>query len=342
MNPRQRFLKACRLETVDRPPVWAMRQAGRYLPEYRAIREKHSFLEMCHTPDLAAEVTLQPLRRFPGLDAGILFSDILVIPEAMGLDVTYPKGGPKIKPPIESMEQVRALKVPDVEKELGYVAEALRVIREQIGEERALLGFSGAPFTIATYMLEEHGKERASALRRLALSDEPTYTALMDVLSDTIIDYLSMQARAGADAIQLFDTWAGEWAPAQYERYILPWHQRIFTALKDLGLPRILYTRQSSGVLPWMLQSGADVLSVDWRIDPAQARALAGPDTALQGNLDPLLLHADPEFIETEVKRIAKGFGPKGHLFNLGHGISPDTPIEGLAAMVKGVERLAQ
>ncbi|RJO63849.1 MAG: uroporphyrinogen decarboxylase [Myxococcales bacterium] len=340
MNSRERFLSACRLKPVDRPPVWVMRQAGRYLPEYRALREKHSFLDVCRTPELAREVTLQPLRRFP-LDAAILFSDILVVPEAMGVNVEFADEGPVLTPRLDSPQALAALIDPDVERALGYVGLALDAIREGMGPEKALLGFSGAPYTLATYMVEGRASKPFSAIKTLAYREPALLHALLARLADVVTRYLRLQAAHGADAVQLFDTWAGELAPADFSVFALPYVQRIVRGLADLDLPVIYFVNGLGGLVERAVESGAAALGVDWRVSLADVRRRTQGKVALQGNLDPLELYGPADRIRRRVRELyAETAGAPGFILNLGHGILPDTPIEGMAAFADEATRL--
>ncbi len=343
MNRRERFCAACRGEAVDRPPVWVMRQAGRYLPEYLELRSRHSFLDVCHKAELAREVALQPLRRFP-LDAAILFSDILVVPEAMGITVDYPDGGPTLAPLIDSQAALQHLHEPDITRELGYVGEALDAIRDGIGPDMALIGFAGAPYTLATYMVEGGGGEkRFRGIKRLAAQEPEFLQSLLDRLVDTVTGYLRMQIEHGADALQLFDTWAGELSPADFRRFALPAVARIVENLKPSGVPVIYYVNGVGGLLEDMTTSGADVLSVDWRVSLADARRRTNDAVPLQGNLDPLELTGSEAYIRRRVRELhAEMRGGRGHIFNLGHGVLPDTPIEGVRVFVDEVTRLGE
>ena len=291
MLPRERFLNACEGRPVDRAPVWVMRQAGRYLPEYRAIKERHSFQEMCRTPELACEVTLQPLRRFP-LDAAILFSDILVVPEALGIEVQYREGGPVLSPFLRQSADLARLETADVTPRLDYVAAALRRIRAELGQDHALLGFAGAPFTLAVYMIEGGGGKNFREIKR-ALFERPSFVqALLERLTGALIPYLLMQLKNGADAVQLFDTWAGELSPADFRRFALPYVRRIARAVAAEGAPLIYYINGSGGLIEAMSESEATVLGIDWRVDLGQARARSQGRFPLQGNLDPHWLFA--------------------------------------------------
>lgn len=341
MTSRERFLAACRREPVDRPPVWLMRQAGRYLEEYQAIRRNHDFQTMCHTPSLATEVTLQPLRRF-GMDAAILFSDILVVPEAMGQTVTYPEGGPRLAPSIRTREDLARLRRVDASVALSYVAEALRLVRPELGEHRALLGFAGAPYTLATYMVEGGGSRHQAATKELLFTAPDLMDALLEVITEVVIDFLLLQIEAGADAVQLFDTWAGDLAPVEFERLSLGPVRRIASALAPSGVPLIYYVNGIAGHLEAASTCGASVLGIDWRIDLGEVRGRLGPGIALQGNLDPLVLLAPPAEIRARVRAIHDSLGGTGgHIFNLGHGVLPFIPVSGVGAFVEAVKELA-
>lgn len=341
-NGRTRIMAALHGEPVDRPPVWMMRQAGRYLPEYRALRKDHTFLEMVGTPELATEVTLQPIRRF-GFDAAILFSDILTIPEAMGQTVTFPKGGPQIEPVVRSTADIERLKRPDVETSLGYVAEAVRQIRAGLGNETALLGFSGAPWTLACYMIEGAGSKSFPNIRPMVHQDPNTLLLLLDRLADVVIEYLLMQIEAGVDAVQLFDTWAGELRREDYERIALPSTVRIIEALRAKGATVVLFAKHPGHLLESTLSAQPTAIGVDWRVDLAHAAAMAAPKgISLQGNLDPAELYASPEHIRARVEEMHAAVGGRtGWVANLGHGIWPSAPISGVQALVSAVRELA-
>ena len=343
MTPRQRFLAALRQQPVDRPPVWMMRQAGRYLPEYREVRKGHTFLEMVHQPELATEVTLQPLRRF-GFDAGILFSDILTIPEAMGMNVQFPEGGPQLSPVVRSAADVARFGRIDVREKLGYVEAAVRMIRGELGDKHALLGFSGAPFTLACYMVEGHGSKSFELTKTLMVQQPEVMRSLLDILADTVIDYLQMQLDAGADAVQLFDTWAGELRRADYDAIVWPSTKRIVDAIQAKGGEIMVFARHPGHLLDSTLSLGADGLGLDWRIDLAEAAAKAGKQKrkpALQGNLDPIELFAPAAHIEQRVQEMyAAAGGGTGWIANLGHGVIPPTPIAGVEAFVNAVHAL--
>ncbi len=342
MINNDRLIRACRRQEVDRAPVWMMRQAGRYLPEYRAVRGKTDFLTLCKTPDLAAEVSMQPYDIL-GVDAVILFSDILIPVEAMGvkLDVIESRG-PVIETPIRSAEQVEKLIIPDPVEKTGFVMDTIRLLRQRLSNEAPLIGFAGAPFTLASYMIEGGTTRNFAEIKRMMFSDPALLHSLLEKIADAVTDYLNAQIEAGAQVVQLFDTWAGELSPADYEEFALEYHQRIFSRLHrgpgGLSVPASLYVNGCSAVLEKMAESGANVLSIDWRIDIAEARRrleAAGFDQiALQGNLDPCALLGTPATITESVQEILRKAGPVGHIMNLGHGIMPMVPVENAQAFI--------
>jgi uroporphyrinogen decarboxylase len=336
-----RFLKACRREPVDCTPVWFMRQAGRYMPEYRSLRAKHSILDLCKTPELAAQVTLQPIDRFP-LDAAIIFADILLPLEAMGLSLEFADGeGPVIHNPIIDRGSVERLKVIDGD-ELSYVAEAVSLTRQALGGRVPLIGFAGAPFTLASYAIEGGGSRNYVLTKQLMYREPDVWHKLMDKLARVVTGYLRRQIRAGAQAIQLFDSWVGCLAPGDYEEYVLPHVQVIFEGLKREGVPLIYFGTGTSAILRQMRRAGGDVMGIDWRIHLDEAWAMVGHDVAVQGNLDPLVLFAPLHEIERRVEDILRrAAGRPGHIFNLGHGILPNTPVEHVAAVVDMVHKLS-
>jgi len=336
----ERLLLAARGKPVDATPVWLMRQAGRYLPEYRAIREKVPFLELCKTADLAAEVTVQPVRRL-GVDAAIIFSDILIPVEAMGLALQLDDGGPRLPQPVRTEADVRRLAIPDPEDRTGFVAEAIRRTRKALRDSVPVIGFCGAPFTLAAYMVEGGGSRNFLNIKRLLFEQQSVAHALFEKLTRTLIPYLQMQVAAGAGLVQIFDSWGGELSPRDFESFSLPYLQRIVAALKGSGVPVILFGTAMSTLLPLMRSTGADVLGVDWRIDIADARRLLGPQVAVQGNLDPAALFLPAAELESRVQDILQGAGPLGHIFNLGHGILPQTPPEAAQSLVDAVHRLS-
>ena len=338
MTSRERFLAACACTPLDRPPLWIMRQAGRYLPEYRALKAQSSFLEMVRTPDLAAEVTLQPLRRF-ALDAAILFSDILVIPEALGQGYHFrEEGGIGMEYRLDTRAQIDALAPAEaVLEKLNYVALTLEKLRTGLAGQKALLGFGGSPWTLATYMVEGGSSDDFNRIKVLFYTDRPAFDALLEKLTTALVVYFQMQIRAGADAIQIFDSWGGIIAGADYEAASLKWIRRIIAALpKDF--PVILYAKGTAPHVTDQAFSGARVLSVDWTSDLSIVRRTLPANVAVQGNLDPVLLNTPPEIVRRESGRLLESIrGSAGHIFNLGHGIMPSAKIECVQALVDTV-----
>ncbi len=332
------FVKACLAQPVDRIPVWIMRQAGRYLPEYRNLRQKTPFLTLCKSPGLATEVTLQPLERF-GMDAAILFSDILLLLEAMGVELAFDeKVGPRLGKGESGEERVRSISAPDPVQEMGYVMDAIRQIKGSINEEVALIGFSGAPFTLATYLIEGGSTRDFYATKSFMYQQPSAFHRLMETLADALDAFLKAQIEAGVDALQLFDTWAMVLSPKDYREFVLPHMQRIVAGLKGEGVPTIHYSLGTSTLLEEMEQIGTDVLSLDWKIDIGEARQRLGPDRAVQGNLDPFALFQDGERLEKSVQEILeKGARWPGYIFNLGHGIHQKTPVESVQRLVDTV-----
>jgi uroporphyrinogen decarboxylase len=338
MTSRERFLAACACTPLDRPPLWVMRQAGRYLPEYRALKAKSSFLEMVRTPALAAEVTLQPLRRF-ALDAAILFSDILVIPEALGQGYRFrEEGGIAMEFRLDTRAQVDALApAAAVPERLRYVADTLSLLKQELAGQKMLLGFGGSPWTLATYMVEGGSSDEFERIKQLFYTDRATFDALLEKLTAALVAYFQMQIRAGADAIQIFDSWGGIIAGPDYEAASLQWIRRIIAALpKDF--PVILYAKGTAPHLADQAFSGAKVLSVDWTNDLAIVRRTLPANVAVQGNLDPVLLNTTPDIVRRETTRLLESMrGAAGHIFNLGHGIMPQAKIECMEALVETV-----
>jgi uroporphyrinogen decarboxylase len=328
-----RLLRACRREPVDRTPVWMMRQAGRYMKEYRAIREQVSFLDLCKNTDLAAEVSLQPYRIL-GVDAVIFFSDILIPVEAMGVGVALTDKGPEIANPIRAERDVDGLRVPDPAAEVPFVASIIRKLRQELRNEVPLIGFAGAPWTLASYMVEGGGSRNFAEIKGLAYREPRILHALLDKLASTVSAYLLFQIEAGAQVIQLFDTWAGELSRTDYEEFALPYTRKIFDSIGG-RVPRILYVNGCAAILESMVASGADVISIDWRISIAEARRRAGDRVAIQGNLDPCVLLGGPERVATKAKEILDQAGPVGHILNLGHGILPQTPVENARTFIE-------
>jgi uroporphyrinogen decarboxylase len=337
-----RLLRACRREPVDHTPVWLMRQAGRYMAEYRRLREKHTILEIIKTPELAAEVTLQPIDAFD-LDAAIIFADILPPLEVMGLSLEFIRGeGPVIHDPLRDHADVAALRVPDPRESLGFTMEAIRLARRELAGRVPLIGFSGAPFTLASYAIEG-GASRNFVLTKSLLYNQPqTWHELMDKLATIVGDYLLAQAEAGAHVVQLFDSWIGALGPADYRRYVLPYSQRVIQTAGSSGVPVIHFGTGTSGMLELIKEAGGDVISLDWRIDLADAWRRLGDGVAIQGNLDPVVLFAPLSELEVHVARIlAQADGRPGHIFNLGHGILPQTSVEHVAALIDMVHELS-
>jgi uroporphyrinogen decarboxylase len=324
-----------------------MRQAGRYLPEYRETRAKAgSFMDLCKNPELACEVTIQPLERFP-LDAAILFSDILTIPDAMGLGLYFTEGeGPKFERPVRDEAAVAALGVPDPEQDLGYVMEAVRVIRRELDGRVPLIGFSGSPWTLATYMVEGGSTKNFAQCKGMLYERPELMHQLLGTVADSVTSYLNAQVAAGAQAVMIFDTWGGVLGPREYEKFSLAYMERIIQGLERESegrrVPVILFTKGGGQWLARMSESGCDALGVDWTTDLADARVLVRDRVALQGNLDPCILYSSPERIREEVARVldSYGHGP-GHVFNLGHGIHPNVDPQNAAALVKAVHELS-
>ena len=336
-----RFLRALRREPVDMTPVWMMRQAGRYLPEYRATRARaKDFMGLVRNPELACEVTLQPLARFP-LDAAILFSDILTIPDAMGLGLHFIEGeGPRFRKPVRTEEAIRKLAAPDPETELRYVMDAVRTIRKALSGSVPLIGFSGSPWTLATYMVEGGGGHDFALVKKMAYDAPALMQRLLDTLTQAVSDYLLAQARAGAQALMVFDTWGGVLAPEAFGRCSLAPLAAIVKAVKAGApqVPVILFTKGGGPHLEALAATGCDALGIDWTVELSEARRRVGGRVALQGNLDPCILLAGPERIREETVRVLRSYGSgPGHVFNLGHGILPETPPEHAAAMIAAV-----
>jgi len=341
--PDHLFLRACRREPVERSPVWMMRQAGRYLPSYRAIRAQHTFLEMCRTPALACEVTLQPIDLI-GFDAAILFSDILITLPAMGIDVTFPEKGPQIARPVRDRASIDALAVPDPTDRLGFVLDAVRQIRDGLGDRVPLIGFAGAPFTMATYLVEGGGSKDYAHTRALLFGSPADAHALLDKLARTCATFLEAQVAAGAQAVQIFDSWAGILSPQDFREVALRYARQVIDLLrasptwKTGGVPIIYFANGCAPYLDDYASCGADVLGVDWRVDLGAVRARVGDGVALQGNLDPGALFLPPDQIRARVHAILDRAGPTGHVFNLGHGVLPETNPAHVQAMVDAVK----
>lgn len=340
-----RLIRALCSEPVDRTPIWIMRQAGRYLPEYRATRAKAGdFLTLCKTPELACEVTLQPLARYP-LDAAILFSDILTIPDAMGLGLQFTQGeGPQFAHPLRDERAIKALGLPDMEEDLGYVMQAVRTIKAALGQKLPLIGFAGSPWTLACYMVEGQGSKDFSTAKAMLYQRPDLMHQLLEKLAQATQAYLSAQIAAGVDAVMIFDTWGGLLSPKAYEAFSLRYMQAIFEALprekQGQRIPQILFTKGGGQWLESMAHSGVDALGLDWTTDIRQARQRVGDRVALQGNMDPAVLLSSPDVIRQEAIEILDAYGPgPGHVFNLGHGITPDVKPENLQVLIETVQQ---
>lgn len=337
MTKRERFLAACRCQPVDQTPIWLMRQAGRYLPEYRALKEKHGFLTMVQTPELATEVSLQPIHRF-GFDAAILFSDILVIPEAMGQPYEFRStGGISMAFAIESAKQIEELDPGRVREHLEYVAGAIRLLKKELNGETALIGFAGSPWTLATYMVEGGSAVQFQKVKEFFFAEPDLFQALMGKITAAVIDYVEMQIEAGAEAIQLFDSWGGICSGSTYETCSLQWIRRIVTAVRG-RVPTILFAKGLHSRINDLASTGVQAVSVDWTVQLGRLRAKAPASLALQGNLDPVLLNISPDIVRREATSILDDVsGRPGHIFNLGHGISPEARIECVETLVETV-----
>lgn len=343
-----RYLKALLREPVDMTPVWMMRQAGRYLPEYKATRAiAGDFMSLCRNADLACDVTLQPLRRY-ALDAAILFSDILTIPDAMGLGLSFGAGeGPKFARPITNKAEIDNLPIPDPEGELQYVMNAVRTIRRELKGEVPLIGFSGSPWTLATYMVEGGSSKAFTKIKKMLYTEPHLLHALLDKLADSVVLYLNAQIKAGAQAVMVFDTWGGVLAHKDYEEFSLRYMHKIVDGLirenEGRKVPVTLFTKGGGLWLEKMAETGCDALGLDWTVDIADARKRVGHKVALQGNMDPSVLYASPERIQQEVKAILAGFGSgSGHVFNLGHGIHLDVPTESPKIFVDSIHEFSK
>ncbi|RLA02464.1 MAG: uroporphyrinogen decarboxylase [Gammaproteobacteria bacterium] len=342
-----RLIRALLRQPVDITPVWMMRQAGRYLPEYLKIRKQAgSFMNLCTNPELACEVTMQPLERFP-LDAAILFSDILTIPDAMGLGLYFEEGeGPRFRKPVRTAADINALGVPDPETELRYVMDAVRLIRKTLDNRLPLIGFSGSPWTLATYMVEGSSTKTFSRIKGMLYSEPRLLHQLLDTIAASVSSYLNAQIAAGAQAVMIFDTWGGVLTPDDYRDFSLQYMQKIIANLTREAdgqqVPVVLFTKGGCQWLELMADTGADALGLDWSTDLAMARKRVGDRVALQGNLDPAVLYATPEVIREQVGHVLAQFGQgSGHVFNLGHGITPDVDPENAGALVAAVHELS-
>jgi len=346
------YLRTLRGEKVERTPIWVMRQAGRYLPEYRAVRKQAGdFLTLCKTPELACEVTLQPIDRF-GLDAAILFSDILTIPDAMGLELVLEEGvGPVFNKPIRSTADIDKLGVPDAEQDLGYVMDAVRVIRQELAGRVPLIGFTGSPWTLASYMVEGSGSKEFRRIKGLMFEDPVATHKLLQVVTDSVVQYLRAQVAAGAQSLMVFDTWGGMLSTANYQAFSLAYMQQIVTAIKadpvSADTPIVLFTKGGGQWLEMMADTGCDGLGLDWTVDMAQARARVGEKVVLQGNMDPVVMNTGAAQVSQEALKVLQAYGQhdensKGHIFNLGHGIQPFAQPDNMQALVETIQSQSQ
>ncbi len=346
-----RYLRALRRETVDYTPMWVMRQAGRYLPEYRATRKAAgNFLNLCKSPDLACEVTMQPIDRF-GLDAAILFSDILTVPDAMGLGLTLEEGiGPVFEKPIRSQSDIDKLFVPDPEGELVYVMDAVRTIRKALNNRVPLIGFTGSPWTLATYMVEGKGTKEFAHIRGLMFSSPKGMHQVLSVVTESVIAYLKAQVVAGVQSLMVFDTWGGILSTKQYAEFSLGYMQKIVTALKNdpetQSIPVVLFTKGGGQWLEMIADTGCDGIGLDFTVDIADARQRVGDQVALQGNMDPVVMNTNPEVVIQQAKKVIDSYGKhcsgQGHVFNLGHGIQPHADPEHMTILVETVRNYSQ
>jgi uroporphyrinogen decarboxylase len=328
------FLRACRREPTPYTPIWLMRQAGRYMKEYRALRKKYSFLEMCKNPELAAKVTLQPVEKFK-LDAAIIFSDILIPLEPMGVEFEFAKGeGPVFHHPLRERKDVERLKLIEPEEEVPFLMKTIRIVRKELEGRIPLIGFSGAPFTLASYIIEGGHSNNYVLTKSLMYQDRRTWDALMEKISEVLIRYLNAQIQSGVQAVQMFDSWVGCLTPGDYEEYVLPHSRKVIEGIGK-SVPLIHFATSNSTLLELMKRAGGDVIGVDWRIDIGEAWARMGYDVAIQGNLDPVILFGSVDLIEKNVKKILDSVGNRpGHIFNLGHGILPTTPLDSVTALI--------
>lgn len=346
------FLKACRGEAVPYTPTWIMRQAGRYLKQYQKIRGKVDFLTLCKTPELAAEVTIQPIDAL-GVDAAILFSDILIPVEAMGMKLEFfEKKGPVLNPPIRNEASIKKLAVPNPEEDMNFVLETIKILRRELNGKVPLIGFSGAPLTMATYMIEGGTSKNFLQTKRMIFQTPDLYASLMDKVTQTVIEYLKSQIKAGAQAVQLFDTWAGVLSPGDYKKFALPYVKRVIDELKSQTsdfrpqtskIPIIYFVGECAGLLEEIKTCGADVIGIDWRINIDDAIKRLGSNFSVQGNLDPCALFLPKDKIRERVKEVLnRASFARGHIFNLGHGVLPETPVENVVAMVEMVHKLSR
>lgn len=334
LNRKDLFLRACRCEPVERVPVWIMRQAGRYLPEYQEVRKTHTFLEICKTPDVAAEVSMQPFRII-GVDAIIVFSDILIVAEAMGMPLDVPDSGPVLSNPLRDFAAVRKLRNFDPERDTRFVGDAIRAICKEAGPTVPVIGFAAAPWTLACYMIEGRTRGDISTAKQLLRTDPEMVRDLLDRIARATAEYLKLQVAAGASIIQLFDTWAGELTVEEYSAFELPATQMVYELIGERKTPKILYAKGSKHLIELLGRSGANVISVDWRTDLVEARTILGPRMALQGNVDPSTLLGAEGTVRAAAVSAVQQLGGVGHILNLGHGILPTTPVANAKAFVE-------
>jgi len=341
MPRNDRFLNACMRKPVDCTPVWMMRQAGRYLEEYREIRKKHSFLEMCKTPELVVEVTLQPVRRFE-IDAAIIFADILLPLEHMGIDFEFTKGeGPHIKNPVRTMEDVKKMQPVYPTEQMPYLMESIKTVKRELNGKVPLIGFSGAPFTLASYIIEGGGSRNYENTKMMMYKEPETWHLLMEKLTDMVVVYLDAQIQAGAQVVQVFDSWVGCLSPLDYEEFVFPHQKKLFDKLNK-SVPHIHFAFGASHLIDLVPKAGGDVIGIDWRINLDEAWKRIGYDKGVQGNLDPVSLYGSKDYIKRRVKDILdRAENRNGHIFNLGHGILPTTPIDNAKFMIDTVHELS-
>ncbi len=342
MSRADRFLKACRREAVDCTPVWMMRQAGRYLPEYREIRAKHTFLEMCKTPELAAEVTIQPVHRFE-IDAAIIFADILLPLEPMGVGLEFAKGeGPVIQNPVRTLGDVQKLKPIDTTNQISYLMQAIKLVLKELSGKVPLIGFSGAPFTLASYIIEGGGSRNYEHAKTMMFAQPKAWHRLMEHLTGVIVNYLNAQIDAGVQAVQLFDSWVGALGPSDYREFVLPHQKNVIAGIKK-DVPLIHFAHGATHLLEMVSEAGGDVIGLDWRCDIDAAWKRVGHDKAVQGNLDPLSLFGSREFIRKRTMEILDSAGGRnGHIMNLGHGILQQTPLENAAEFINATHEMSK
>lgn len=343
MTKESRFIRACSRKEVDCTPVWFMRQAGRYLPEYRKLRKRFSMLELCRNPELATEVTLQPIQRFD-LDAAIIFADILLPLPGIGVEFEFAAGeGPRISRPLNSPSEMGRLSVGEPEADLGFVLEAMEMVRRELPGNVALIGFAGAPFTLASYMIEGGYSRSFLETKKMMYLHPDSWRLLMETLVEVTVRYLKAQIRAGAQAVQLFDSWVGALGEDDYRRYVFPYTKAIFQALEELSVPTIHFSTGTAGYLEVLEEAGGTVQSIDWRIPLGKAWKRLKGDTAIQGNLDPIALMAPADLLKQQVGDILQqANGKRGHIFNLGHGFLPQTPIDNVERVVEWVHNYSQ